>query len=219
MTLSIEPLDAARASDLDALLVSAMQPQAVSYTAAPGFVEHRVLGSSLVATDCSRIAVDADRLVGCAIANLRRFPGEPDGERAALNFIGVLPEYRRRGLGRRLLEAAVAECRQSYRGRLVSSMRWAGIWPGVLVGSEGARALRRYRWRDPRARRGVPGGRARWLAAAGKPAPGFRSADPALSPRRSRRLGAPRCFGFRKTFSAFDVEHGLAQYRPGLDQV
>jgi ribosomal-protein-alanine N-acetyltransferase len=97
VTRSIVPVDAGAAAPLAVLHIAAFP--------AEGWDE-RALATILALPDCfGRIAIDENEAAGFVLA--RDLGGECE-----ILTLGVVPERRRRGIGRALLQAALAEARR-----------------------------------------------------------------------------------------------------------
>ncbi len=94
----------------------------------PGWVEYReLLGDVAGRVDRTVVLVaeDGGRILGTATIEMDRTVGDDDAElppdTAVLRMLGVLPEARRRGVGRALVERSIAMARG--RGKRVLGLR------------------------------------------------------------------------------------------------
>lgn len=106
------------------------------------FLEKRVFGSLLWSSDCSRgVVTEAGEWVGLAIANRRRNPDSSEGEWLWLQLFCIAPAWQRQGMGRHLLQSLLATAAAEGKQGVVTSLQWAGIWPGMPVGLDAMRAF------------------------------------------------------------------------------
>ncbi|WP_130472189.1 GNAT family N-acetyltransferase [Candidatus Magnetaquicoccus inordinatus] len=99
------------------------------------FVQQRLLRSSLWSSDCSRLLIDCSgQLRAVVLANHRRNPGLQQNESMLLHWLGVEPEWQRKGWARQLLQELFFLAQREQQTVLQSALQWSGIWPGVPQG-------------------------------------------------------------------------------------
>ncbi len=77
--------------------------------------------------DNSIVAEDDGRIVGFVLGRIVRSPVELS-DVAWIELIGILPEYQRRGIGRRMVEAWKDRCRQKGIKKVHIMINWRDWW-------------------------------------------------------------------------------------------
>ncbi len=106
------------------------------------FLANRLFDSCLWSTDCSRILVTPEwKGVGLVIANRRANPASVASDWLCLQLLCVAPDWQRQGWGRMLLNGLLATAASEGKQGVITSLQWAGIWPGIPTSLTAMRAF------------------------------------------------------------------------------
>jgi N-acetylglutamate synthase-like GNAT family acetyltransferase len=86
--------------------------------------------------DNSIVAEDNGRIIGFVLARTVRSPVELN-DVAWIELIGILPEYQRRGIGKRMVEAWKERCRQKGINKVHIMINWRDWWMQSFFESRG----------------------------------------------------------------------------------
>lgn len=97
------------------------------------FMQRRLFSSGLYSTDCSIVHRDGDRELDAAVfANLRKSPDQISSDSLYLNLILMKPDLDGKYSAKGLIEELLGIAESAGKRRVVTSLQWSGIWPGIL---------------------------------------------------------------------------------------
>lgn len=97
------------------------------------FLNRRLFSSKLFSTDCSLIEyTDNGDICGAVLANLRPHPEQVNSTNIYLNHLLVSPDASGTICGQQLIAELIASARKLRKNKIVTSLQWAGVWPGIL---------------------------------------------------------------------------------------
>jgi mycothiol synthase len=133
------PFDAARDGDIDvwvAFMLATFEGHPTAMTWTPAVIAHVNASPDFDPTGILIVSPESDPERPIAFTRIELFP-EADAITGAVGLIGVLPEWRGRGLGRELLRWGVAELRRRGAGRVELSVEAANERATTLYRAHG----------------------------------------------------------------------------------
>jgi ribosomal protein S18 acetylase RimI-like enzyme len=97
------------------------------------FLDRRVFYSPLYGTDCSLVQLSEDKQLKAALlANFKQYPSQHESNYVYLNLLLIAQDSIGLECGKRLLTNFSKIARLSDKSRVITSLQWSGVWPGVL---------------------------------------------------------------------------------------